>query len=160
MKFFLCIFISHQGTWWYKSIQYSCEQILLDTTQLYYYFFHKTPARQSKRMWIHFNYFQWLVSWLSPMWWWLGLVTPLFLWLTIPKHPASVQPNSHPNFQSTHTLCRLEFGRSTLAWQNVSRAFVSNAQRLTVMSIVMIARSRPYEATMTMVAKGLIIADC
>jgi len=38
------------GTWWYKSIQYSCEQILLDTTQLYYYFFHKTPAMQSKRI--------------------------------------------------------------------------------------------------------------
>lgn len=43
-----------QGTWWYKSIQYSCEQILLDTTQLYYYFFHKTPAMQTKRMRISF----------------------------------------------------------------------------------------------------------
>ncbi|CAH3176181.1 unnamed protein product [Porites evermanni] len=38
------------GTWWYKSIQYSCEQILLDTTQLYYYFFHKTPTMQTKRV--------------------------------------------------------------------------------------------------------------
>ncbi|XP_068697913.1 translocation protein SEC63 homolog [Montipora foliosa] len=38
------------GTWWYKSIQYSCEQILLDTTQLYYYFFHKTPNMQIKRV--------------------------------------------------------------------------------------------------------------
>ena len=56
----LCIikpntFTSHlsifdQGTWWYKSIQYSCEQILLNTTQLYIHFFLKTPAMQSKRM--------------------------------------------------------------------------------------------------------------
>ncbi|XP_015759114.1 PREDICTED: translocation protein SEC63 homolog [Acropora digitifera] len=38
------------GTWWYKSIQYSCEQILLDTTQLYYYFFHKTPSMHVKRV--------------------------------------------------------------------------------------------------------------
>lgn len=38
------------GTWWYKSIQYSCEQILLDTTQLYFYFFHKTPTMQTKRV--------------------------------------------------------------------------------------------------------------
>ena len=38
-----------QGTWWYKSIQYSADQILLDTTQLYFYFFHKTPSMQVKR---------------------------------------------------------------------------------------------------------------
>nr|XP_058967109.1 translocation protein SEC63 homolog [Pocillopora verrucosa] len=38
------------GTWWYKSIQYSCEQILLNTTQLYIHFFLKTPAMQSKRV--------------------------------------------------------------------------------------------------------------
>ncbi|KXJ14394.1 Translocation protein SEC63-like [Exaiptasia diaphana] len=38
------------GTWWYKSIQYSCDQILLDTSQLYYYFFHKTPGMQIKRI--------------------------------------------------------------------------------------------------------------
>ena len=43
---------SFQGTWWYKSIQYSCEQILLDTTQLYYYFFHKTPTMQTKRKYL------------------------------------------------------------------------------------------------------------
>ena len=43
---------SCQGTWWYKSIQYSCEQILLDTTQLYYYFFHKTPTMQTKRKYL------------------------------------------------------------------------------------------------------------
>ena len=60
----LCIikpntFTSHlsifdQGTWWYKSIQYSCEQILLNTTQLYIHFFLKTPAMQSKRMYTQF----------------------------------------------------------------------------------------------------------
>lgn len=43
-------FFFSQGSWWYKSIQYSCEQILLDTNQLYYYFFHKTPSMQTKRM--------------------------------------------------------------------------------------------------------------
>ncbi len=32
-----------QGTWWYRSIKFSAEQILMDTTQLYFYFFHKTP---------------------------------------------------------------------------------------------------------------------
>merc|ERR1712051_516894 len=29
--------------WWSNSIKFSGEQVLLDTTQLYYYFFHKTP---------------------------------------------------------------------------------------------------------------------
>lgn len=38
------------GTWWYKSIQYSCEQILLETSKLYLYYFHKTPTMQSKRV--------------------------------------------------------------------------------------------------------------
>ncbi|EDO46652.1 predicted protein, partial [Nematostella vectensis] len=47
---FMIILPISVGTWWYKSIQYSCDQILLDTTQLYYYFFHKTPAMQIKRI--------------------------------------------------------------------------------------------------------------
>ncbi|XP_031550222.1 translocation protein SEC63 homolog [Actinia tenebrosa] len=47
---FMIILPISVGTWWYKSIQYSCDQILLDTTQLYYYFFHKTPGMQVKRI--------------------------------------------------------------------------------------------------------------
>lgn len=38
------------GTWWYRSIRYSGEQVLLDTTQMYYYFFHKTPHMAIKRV--------------------------------------------------------------------------------------------------------------
>ncbi|XP_074663025.1 translocation protein SEC63 homolog isoform X2 [Tubulanus polymorphus] len=38
------------GTWWYRSIKYSGDQVLLDTTQLYYYFFHKTPNMVLKRV--------------------------------------------------------------------------------------------------------------
>ncbi|KAI8482878.1 hypothetical protein Bbelb_394130 [Branchiostoma belcheri] len=37
------------GTWWYRSIKYSADQVLLDTTQLYYYFFNKTPNMNVKR---------------------------------------------------------------------------------------------------------------
>jgi len=37
------------GMWWYKSIRYSGDQVLLDTQQLYYYFFHKTPSMPLKR---------------------------------------------------------------------------------------------------------------
>lgn len=37
------------GTWWYRSIRFSGEQVLLDTTQMYYYFFHKTPSMPLKR---------------------------------------------------------------------------------------------------------------
>lgn len=38
------------GIWWYSSIQYSGDKVLLDTTQLYYYFFHKTPSMPLKRV--------------------------------------------------------------------------------------------------------------
>ena len=38
------------GTWWYRSIRYSGDQVLLDTTQMYYYFFHKTPHMAIKRV--------------------------------------------------------------------------------------------------------------
>ncbi|KAG1665312.1 Translocation protein SEC63 [Nymphon striatum] len=38
------------GIWWYKSIKYGTEQVLLDTTQLYYYFFHKTSNMILKRI--------------------------------------------------------------------------------------------------------------
>ncbi|XP_018024714.1 translocation protein SEC63 homolog isoform X2 [Hyalella azteca] len=35
--------------WWYRSSKFSADQVLLDTTQLYYYFFHKTPSMPYKR---------------------------------------------------------------------------------------------------------------
>lgn len=38
------------GTWWYRSIRYSGDKVLLDTTQMYFYFFHKTPHMQLKRV--------------------------------------------------------------------------------------------------------------
>lgn len=38
------------GLWWTKSIKYSKEKVLLNTTQLYYYFFNKTPNMNIKRM--------------------------------------------------------------------------------------------------------------
>ncbi|XP_046410511.1 translocation protein SEC63 homolog [Neodiprion pinetum] len=38
------------GMWWYRSIRYSGDQVLLDTTQLYYFFFHKTPSMTLKRV--------------------------------------------------------------------------------------------------------------
>ena len=38
-----------QGTWWYRSIKFSAEQILMDTTQLYYYLLNKTSNMAVKR---------------------------------------------------------------------------------------------------------------
>jgi translocation protein SEC63 len=38
------------GTWWYRSIRYSGDKVLLDTTQMYFYFFHKTPNMPLKRV--------------------------------------------------------------------------------------------------------------
>ncbi|CAK9296706.1 unnamed protein product [Gordionus sp. m RMFG-2023] len=38
------------GTWWYKSIKYSGDKVLIDTTQMYMYFFHKTPNMMLKRV--------------------------------------------------------------------------------------------------------------
>ncbi|XP_071549414.1 translocation protein SEC63 homolog isoform X2 [Panulirus ornatus] len=35
--------------WWYRSSKFSNDQVLLDTTQLYYFFFHKTPHMVFKR---------------------------------------------------------------------------------------------------------------
>lgn len=37
------------GTWWYRSIRFSGEQVLLYTTQTYFYFCHKTPSMPLKR---------------------------------------------------------------------------------------------------------------
>merc|ERR1719158_1463612 len=36
--------------WWSRSSKYSGEQVLLDTTQLYYYFLHKTPHMMLRRV--------------------------------------------------------------------------------------------------------------
>ncbi|XP_058053619.1 translocation protein SEC63 homolog isoform X2 [Anopheles bellator] len=38
------------GTWWYRSIRYSGDKVLLDTTNMYWYFFHKTPQMAVKRV--------------------------------------------------------------------------------------------------------------
>lgn len=38
------------GVWWYRSIKFSKDQVLLDTTRLYYYFFQKNPNMIMKRV--------------------------------------------------------------------------------------------------------------
>lgn len=38
------------GSWWYRSIKFTGDQVLLDTTQLYYYFIHRTPVMELKRV--------------------------------------------------------------------------------------------------------------
>ena len=40
-----------QGVWWYRSIKFSSDQVLLNTTRLYYYFINKTPNMILKREW-------------------------------------------------------------------------------------------------------------
>lgn len=37
------------GMWWYRSIRFSGDKVLLDTSQMYFYFIHKTPHMQMKR---------------------------------------------------------------------------------------------------------------
>lgn len=44
------LFLLQVGTWWYRSIKFSGDQVLLDTTQLFLYFFHKTTSVQMKRV--------------------------------------------------------------------------------------------------------------
>uniref|UniRef100_A0A3Q2P466 Translocation protein SEC63 homolog n=1 Tax=Fundulus heteroclitus TaxID=8078 RepID=A0A3Q2P466_FUNHE len=39
-----------QGTWWYRSIRYSGDQILISTTQLFMHFMYKTPNMNMKRL--------------------------------------------------------------------------------------------------------------
>lgn len=36
--------------WWYNSIKYSVDKVLLDTTKLYYYFINRTPRMEIGRM--------------------------------------------------------------------------------------------------------------
>uniref|UniRef100_M3ZQK1 Translocation protein SEC63 homolog n=1 Tax=Xiphophorus maculatus TaxID=8083 RepID=M3ZQK1_XIPMA len=38
------------GTWWYRSIRYSGDQILISTTQLFMHFIYKTPNMNMKRL--------------------------------------------------------------------------------------------------------------
>ena len=38
------------GVWWYNSVKYGGDEVLLDTTQLYYYLIHKTPHMMLKRI--------------------------------------------------------------------------------------------------------------
>ncbi|KAI3414011.1 hypothetical protein GPALN_011477 [Globodera pallida] len=38
------------GFWWYNSIKYSADKVLLETTRLYYYFLHKTPTMEINRI--------------------------------------------------------------------------------------------------------------
>lgn len=38
------------GLWWYKSVKYGCDKVLIHTTELYYFFIHKTPSMVLKRV--------------------------------------------------------------------------------------------------------------
>ena len=38
------------GIWWYRSIKFNGDQVLLDTSNIYYYFIHKTDALMLKRV--------------------------------------------------------------------------------------------------------------
>lgn len=37
------------GMWWYRSIRFSGDKVLLDTSQMYFFFIHKTPDMMLKR---------------------------------------------------------------------------------------------------------------
>ena len=50
MLIFMVVMPIIVGMWWNRSIKYSKEEVLLHTTQLYYYFFNKTPNMQLKRV--------------------------------------------------------------------------------------------------------------
>jgi len=38
------------GLWWYKSVKFGCDKVLINTSELYYYFIHKTPNMALKRV--------------------------------------------------------------------------------------------------------------
>ncbi|EDX09557.1 translocation protein SEC63 homolog [Drosophila simulans] len=46
---FMVAMPSAVGVWWYRSIRFSGDKVLLDTTQMYFYFIHKTPHMLLKR---------------------------------------------------------------------------------------------------------------
>lgn len=37
------------GIWWYRSVKFGCDKVLITTTEVYYYFIHKTPSMDLKR---------------------------------------------------------------------------------------------------------------
>ncbi|CAL1544944.1 unnamed protein product [Lymnaea stagnalis] len=41
------------GVWWYQSIKFSGDQVLLETTKIYYYFINRTPNMILKRKSVH-----------------------------------------------------------------------------------------------------------
>lgn len=38
------------GLWWYRSVKFGCDKVLLQTSEMYYYFIHKTPHMALKRV--------------------------------------------------------------------------------------------------------------
>lgn len=38
------------GIWWYRSVKFGCDKVLINTTELYYYFIHRTPNMALKRV--------------------------------------------------------------------------------------------------------------
>jgi translocation protein SEC63 len=38
------------GIWWYRSVKYGNDKVLINTTEVYYYFIHKTPNMAMKRV--------------------------------------------------------------------------------------------------------------
>lgn len=38
------------GLWWYRSVKFGCDKVLINTSELYYYFIHKTPNMALKRV--------------------------------------------------------------------------------------------------------------
>ncbi|VDL71752.1 unnamed protein product [Nippostrongylus brasiliensis] len=54
------------GIWWYNSIKYNVDKVLLDTTQLFYYFLHKTPKMEINSECFS-NVQFWQFSWLCRM---------------------------------------------------------------------------------------------
>lgn len=48
--------VHFKGVWWYNSIKYNVDKVLLDTTQLFYYFLHKTPKMEINRELVAFGF--------------------------------------------------------------------------------------------------------
>lgn len=47
---FMIILPVSVGMWWYSSIKYSADKVLLDTTRMFYYFINRTPRMEIGRM--------------------------------------------------------------------------------------------------------------
>lgn len=50
------------GIWWHQSIKFGGDQVLLDTTKLYYYFISKSPQMNLKRKYPFYN--SMIIIWL------------------------------------------------------------------------------------------------